>query len=348
MLMPDPSEVGSTHNHEAQPELYAKHQARAKLKESVTGQAGLPVSDAVMEVVSETNPEHWAVLGSVDALKQTARRFNKKLHGHVSNSKNRLNETNGDNIKIEANPLKFENMSQLYSSFSQVNGSIYSTRMTAEQRKQLKHWIGERLTRQPEISLEELQRWIREDCCFKDEEECAQKCCCKIKRSIIKRFIERNMEKFRETGSLKQREGCGRKRSSNVCDECGYVYTGLNTSVTKHKKRVHGEEIACTECGEMVKDLATHIRQKHKEKTFCCNFCGKSFSNKKYLTNHEAIHGEARAFPCRFLCGYASKTSGNRSIHEKRCHNRPNNSAAPAVDMIEGRADISNASSVVK
>ena len=75
------------HNHAAQPELYIKKQARVKIRENIANEIQMsnvyyedrPVSNVVQDVVNETNSEVRDMIGSIDALKQAARRFNRKL-----------------------------------------------------------------------------------------------------------------------------------------------------------------------------------------------------------------------------------------------------------------------------
>jgi len=73
------------HNHPRQPELYAKKQARVRIRENMVQEVSNmvqeenPVTNVVMDVVTDTNPEMRNVIGSIDALKQVARRINRKL-----------------------------------------------------------------------------------------------------------------------------------------------------------------------------------------------------------------------------------------------------------------------------
>ena len=72
------------HNHPAQPELYIKKQARVKIRENIVNEKiqmteDRPMSNLVNEVVNDTNNDVRDMIGSVDALKQAARRFNRKL-----------------------------------------------------------------------------------------------------------------------------------------------------------------------------------------------------------------------------------------------------------------------------
>jgi len=84
------------HNHPAQPELYIKKQARVKIRESMTVQVQesateeRPVTNLVMDLVTETRPEQRDMIGSVDALKQAARRYNRKLQRRALAPPNQL------------------------------------------------------------------------------------------------------------------------------------------------------------------------------------------------------------------------------------------------------------------
>jgi len=78
-------DMARQHNHPSQPELYAKKQARVKIREnmnreiSITAQEENPINNVVMDVVTETNPEMRDMIGSIDSLKQAARRYNRKV-----------------------------------------------------------------------------------------------------------------------------------------------------------------------------------------------------------------------------------------------------------------------------
>jgi len=77
-------DMSRQHNHEPQPELYLHKQARAMIKESIAIDAlreDTPAADAVNNVINEANEELRQKMGSIDAHKQAARRFNRKLFG---------------------------------------------------------------------------------------------------------------------------------------------------------------------------------------------------------------------------------------------------------------------------
>ena len=195
-------------------------------------------------------------------------------------------------------------------------------RMSAELYKRLRQVMEEKLISEPNMSSKVLKQYIREQC-FNDEAKCLQNCVCQIGKVTFHSFVDRNVEKFKEKGSIVQDFRIGvsgrKKKLSDVCDECGFVASDKSGSMSKHMSQHHRVK-ACKECGEVLRerDMWRHKVARHKEKTFYCNVCGKSFKTTTNLKNHEVIHSEERAFPCRLGCGYASKTSGNRSIHEKK------------------------------
>jgi len=75
-------DMARQHNHLSQPEDYLKKQVRAKIRENMTNvkvESNDPVTSALMEVVGDTINDMKEKIGSVDAHKQAARRFNRKL-----------------------------------------------------------------------------------------------------------------------------------------------------------------------------------------------------------------------------------------------------------------------------
>jgi len=100
------------HNHPSQPELYVKKQARVKIRENMAQEVSNvvqeddnpnPVTNAVMDVVTDTNPEMRDMIGSIDALKQAARRYNRKLHKDSQQQgppPNMLLAPNGEDIYV--------------------------------------------------------------------------------------------------------------------------------------------------------------------------------------------------------------------------------------------------------
>ena len=113
------------------------------------------------------------------------------------------------------------------------------------------------------------------------------------------------------------------KHKSDICDQCGFVATTIN-QWRNHKRRYHSLPKACETCGEIVQEskMKAHILQYHtadEEKKFKCSFCGKGFHKKEKLNIHELVHGDLRPYPCKFKCGFASKSPNNIKVHEKVC-----------------------------
>jgi len=98
------------HNHPSQPELFIKKQARAKIRETMahdasnSSQEDSAVTNAVMDVVIETSPEMRNKIGSIDALKQAARRYNRKLQKDTQHTfdGNMMLATTGEAIVVPA------------------------------------------------------------------------------------------------------------------------------------------------------------------------------------------------------------------------------------------------------
>ena len=83
------------HNHDAEPELYLHREARARIKESIAKDANSVKK--VKNVVNEANEEEKKMMGNVDAHKQAARRFKRKLLGK---------ETKLDSVSLAGEALK--------------------------------------------------------------------------------------------------------------------------------------------------------------------------------------------------------------------------------------------------
>lgn len=86
-------ESGRPHCHTAQPELYARKQAYYRVKEDLASGAVEGVTGLVEDVLRETEPSHRQMLGSIDAMKQAARRYTRKLRGAAGGPRARLRST---------------------------------------------------------------------------------------------------------------------------------------------------------------------------------------------------------------------------------------------------------------
>jgi len=112
------------------------------------------------------------------------------------------------------------------------------------------------------------------------------------------------------------------------CDKCGMDKKG-KARMKKHMKshelrEKHYQPKECPECKKIVRNMPLHQKTMHmidELKPLSCEVCGKRFGINKALKEHVVIHTDVRAFECRYGCGFASKTAGNRTKHEIQKHN---------------------------
>ena len=113
--------------------------------------------------------------------------------------------------------------------------------------------------------------------------------------------------------------------TEHTCDICGEKVLGI-ARLKYHKDRRHEKPRKpqpCKFCGKEFLHITNHINTAHVEsakRRFKCEVCEKGFHTKDKLKNHVAIHSAAKPFPCRYECGFASKSSGNRTKHEIQKH----------------------------
>lgn len=115
----------------------------------------------------------------------------------------------------------------------------------------------------------------------------------------------------------------GEKGGAGECTACGVRVKDLRRhTITKH---THDFPIACSECPKRFvsrSELNSHCRRSHgaqrKEMSLLCKYCGRSFSRKQYLVDHERKHRDERPFECD-TCGntYYSKVRTTNHIFFK-------------------------------
>ena len=110
-----------------------------------------------------------------------------------------------------------------------------------------------------------------------------------------------------------------------TCDICGDKVMG-EENLRNHRRRKHlkpKKPQPCKFCGKEFLHITNHINTAHVEsdkRRYKCEVCDKGFHTKDRLKNHVAIHSAAKPFPCRYECGFASKSAGNRTKHEIQKH----------------------------
>ncbi|XP_053622511.1 zinc finger protein Xfin-like [Plodia interpunctella] len=88
-------------------------------------------------------------------------------------------------------------------------------------------------------------------------------------------------------------------KTSHKCPVCDKPIAS-RANVEKHIMRVHGEK-------------------KDKPRNHVCNVCGKTFTDKKALTQHEVIHSGERPLVCD-ICNQTFKQKASLYTHRKRVH----------------------------
>ncbi|XP_046571557.1 zinc finger protein 879-like [Haliotis rubra] len=89
-----------------------------------------------------------------------------------------------------------------------------------------------------------------------------------------------------------------------LCSICGKTFKSNSALQTHSVIHMEARKVSaeCNVCQKMVKINAMYIHMKsHEEKKFLCNFCGKRFSLKHQLSNHEKSHLGLKAHACE-LC----------------------------------------------
>lgn len=105
------------------------------------------------------------------------------------------------------------------------------------------------------------------------------------------------------------------------CDVCGYetrFKTGFREHMYKHNKE---DQVQCDVCGKQMRKgyMKIHARIHTGEKPEICEYCGKGFSARKYLTKHRVTHTGEKPYECQ-LCGKKYTQRGTLTLHIRRHH----------------------------
>ena len=126
------------------------------------------------------------------------------------------------------------------------------------------------------------------------------------------------------------------------CDHCPYE-TKVRAWLKKHLASVHVQHrpFQCDRCGSSFKmriQLINHQRT-HDAKTWKCNQCSFTCTQKRILNTHRKVHSESRPYACKF-CAYRCKRKGDmpnhvRCMHSGRpCRKRREENLATTLDRL--------------
>ncbi|KAJ3644771.1 hypothetical protein Zmor_022476 [Zophobas morio] len=126
-------------------------------------------------------------------------------------------------------------------------------------------------------------------------------------------------KKFKRRVTLNAHIAVHTKIRPYVCDVCKKTYA-TKCDLTNHQK-IHTDRNKCKFCSSSFpapSKLQRHLRTHTKDKPFVCDFknCGKSFSDKRNLDGHKALHSNEFNFSCK-ECGKAFRTKNRLKQHGK-------------------------------
>lgn len=108
------------------------------------------------------------------------------------------------------------------------------------------------------------------------------------------------------------------------CDECSKWFSH-EKAMRKHKAELHRREsgpIICSVCGMETTSkpaLRSHMKMKHTERTFRCEYCHKAFQTSTRLKEHLPVHTGISLYNCRY-CEKTFNGSSNMYKHLKAIH----------------------------
>lgn len=126
-------------------------------------------------------------------------------------------------------------------------------------------------------------------------------------------------KKFKRRITLNTHMAVHTKIRPYVCDICKKSYA-TKCDLTNHQK-IHTDRNKCKYCSSSFtapSKLQRHLRIHTKDRPFVCDFknCNKSFSDKRNLDGHKALHSNEFNFSCK-ECGKAFRTKNRLKQHGK-------------------------------
>lgn len=123
-----------------------------------------------------------------------------------------------------------------------------------------------------------------------------------------------------------------------ICEKVFTTHSNLKRHIKNHENCPG--KVSCNVCSKELTDklhLKHHI-DKHHPEFYSCNYCHKTFSNKRGCKLHELLHESKASFPCP-SCDLVFKTVGRlknhkESVHKSGSQNSINNYICPYCDRI--------------
>ncbi|CAG0903425.1 unnamed protein product [Cyprideis torosa] len=152
------------------------------------------------------------------------------------------------------------------------------------------------------------------------------------KRTGRKRRTDKEEEEKEEEPEPDRKPSRSKRAEDLSCEECGKRYNN-RSSLHRHKTYKHNSTVKCPTCGETVplSYLEGHMADHEKTPVIQCKDCGKSFLNKRNLSNHIQRHHKPQNWVICDVCG--------KSVYRYFMDKHMDVHRAKTTDQSEGEAE---------